>query len=62
MRIMMEKKEKKNKIGIFVFDFLDCEEKYWNFEAIFYIRITKGFIYKIFPSLCCVYFGPASLP
>ena len=35
--------ERKNKIEIFVFDFLDCEEKSWNFEAVVYVRIAKDF-------------------
>ena len=38
-----EERKKKNKIEIFAFDFLDCEEKSWNSEAIFYIRIAKDF-------------------
>ena len=37
------KKEEKNKIDIFTFDFLDCEEKSWNSGVTFYIRIAKGF-------------------
>ena len=37
------KKKRKNKIEIFAFDFLDCEEKYWNSGALFHIRIAKGF-------------------
>ena len=43
---LMVKKEgerKKNKIEIFAFDFIDCEEKSWNSGTIFYIRIAKGF-------------------
>ena len=36
-------KKKRKKIKIFAFDFLDCEKKYWNSEAIFYIRIAKSF-------------------
>ena len=46
----MEKKEskkkkgkKKNKIKIFAFNFLNCEEKSWDYGAIFYIRVAKGF-------------------
>ena len=38
-----KKKEEENKIEIFMFDFLDCEEKSWDSEAIFDIRIAKGF-------------------
>ena len=38
-----KRRKKKNKIKILAFDFLDCEEKYWNLEAIFDIRIAKGF-------------------
>ena len=38
-----ERRKKKYTIVIFVFDFLDCEEKSWDSEAIFYIRIAKGF-------------------
>ena len=38
-----EEKKKKNKIEIFAFDFLDCEEKQWNSGAMLYIRIAKGF-------------------
>ena len=37
-----EEESKKNKIEMFAFDFHDCE-KSRDFEAIFYIRITKGF-------------------
>ena len=39
------KKEERRRrtIEIFAFDFLDCEEKSWNFGAIFDIRIAKGF-------------------
>ena len=36
-----ERKEEQNQI--FAFDFLDCEEKSWDSEAIFWIRIAKGF-------------------
>ena len=59
----MEKKkeERKNKIEIFAFDFLDYE-KSWDSGAIFYIRTTKGFIYKSFSSLHCVYLGAAPIP
>ena len=38
-----EKKEKKNKIKTFAFNFLHCQDKSWDFGAIFYIRIVKGF-------------------
>ena len=38
-----EEERKKNKIEIFAFDFLDCEEKSWNSGAKFYIRIAKDF-------------------
>ena len=38
-----EEERKENKIEIFAFNFLNCEEKYWNSEAIFYIRIARGF-------------------
>ena len=38
-----KKKKKNNKIKIFTFDFLDCEEKSWDSVAVFYIRIAKGF-------------------
>ena len=45
--MMKKKKErrrkKKNKIKIFAFDFLDCDEKSWDSGAIFYLRIAKGF-------------------
>ena len=37
------KKKKKNKMEIFAFNFLDCEEKEGNSGAIFYIRIAKAF-------------------
>ena len=37
------KKKKRNKIKTFEFDFLDCEEKSWDSEAIFDIRIAKDF-------------------
>ena len=37
------KQQKKNKIEIFAFDFLDCEVKSWNSGAIFDVRIAKGF-------------------
>ena len=37
------KKKKNNKIEIFVFDFLDCEDKWWVSGGIFDIRIAKGF-------------------
>ena len=42
---LMEKKKKKNnnKIEIFAFDFLDCEEKSWNSGDILDIGIAKGF-------------------
>ena len=48
----MEKKQERkknnnnnnsNKIEIFAFDFLDCEENSWNSEAVFDIRIAKVF-------------------
>ena len=38
-----KKRTKKNKIEIFAFNFLDCEEKSWDSEAIFDIRIAKDF-------------------
>ena len=38
-----ERMKKKNKIEMFAFDFLDCEEKSWDSGTIFYIRIAKGF-------------------
>ena len=38
-----ERKKKKSKIEIFMFDFPDCEEKSWDSGAVFYIRIAKGF-------------------
>ena len=40
-----EKKEErqKNKIKIFIFDFLNCVKDQWNSGSIFYIRIGKGF-------------------
>ena len=56
-----ERKKKKNKIEIFPFNFLDCEEKSWDPGAIFYIRKAKGFMYKSFASVHCVYLG-ASIP
>ena len=37
------RKTKKNKIKIFAFDFLNCEEKSWDSGTIFDIRIAKGF-------------------
>ena len=37
------RREKKNKIKTFAFDFLDCEEKSWSSGAIFDIRIAKTF-------------------
>ena len=40
---MMKKKKKKNKIEIFSFDFLDCEERLWDSGTIFDLRIAKGF-------------------
>ena len=41
----MEKKKNNsnNKIEIFAFDFLDCDENSWNSGAIFDVRIAKGF-------------------
>ena len=38
-----EERRKKNKIEIFMFDFLNCEEKSQDSGGIFYIRIAKGF-------------------
>ena len=38
-----ERKKKKNKIEIFAFDFLDCEEKSSDSGAIVAIRIANGF-------------------
>ena len=38
-----ERKKKKNKIEIFAFNFLDCEEKSSDSGAIFDIRIAKSF-------------------
>ena len=38
-----EESKKKNKVKIFTFDFLDCDEKSWDSGAIFYIRIANGF-------------------
>ena len=42
---MERKKErkKKNKVEIFRFDFLNCEEKSYDSVVIFYIRIAKSF-------------------
>ena len=37
------RRRKKNKIEIFMFDFLDCEEKSWDSGALFDIRIARGF-------------------
>ena len=37
------KKEERNEIGIFAFDFYNCEEKRLNSGAISDIRIAKGF-------------------
>ena len=37
------RKKEKNKIEIFMFNFLDCEDKSWDSGAIFYIRIAKAF-------------------
>ena len=41
------KKKKKNnnnnETEIFTFDFLDCEEKSWDSEAVFDIRIAQDF-------------------
>ena len=39
-----KKKEENNKIEIFAFDFLDCEEKSGDSGVIFCIRIAKGFL------------------
>ena len=57
-----KKGKKKNKIEIFMFDFLDSEEKSWDSGGMFYIRIAKGFLYKSFASLQCVYLGAAPIP
>ena len=38
-----EEIKKKNKIEIFTFDFLDCEETSWDSGGMFDIRIAKGF-------------------
>ena len=38
-----KERRKKNKIEIFRFDFLECEEKSWDSGGIFYIRIAKSF-------------------
>ena len=38
-----ERKKKKNKIEMFAFDFLNCEDKSWDSGAIFDITIAKGF-------------------
>ena len=56
------RKKKKNKIEISALDFLDSEENSWNSGAIFDIKIAKGFIYKSFVSLHCVYLGTAPIP
>ena len=42
---MLDEKErrKKNRIEIFAFHFLACEEKSWDSGAIFNIKIAKGF-------------------
>ena len=37
------RRKKKKKFEIFVFDFLDCEEKSWDSGDIFYIKIAKSF-------------------
>ena len=37
------RKKRNNKIKIFAFDFLDCEEKSWDSGAVLNIRIAKGF-------------------
>ena len=44
-KVRKKEREKKNnnKIEIFAFDFLDCEEKQCNSGATLYIRIAKGF-------------------
>ena len=34
----------------------------WGGEGHFALGIAKGFIYKRFGSLCCVYLGAASIP
>ena len=38
-----KKKNKKYKIEIFAFNFLDCEQKSWDCGTIFNVRIAKGF-------------------
>ena len=48
--------EKKNKMEIFAFDFLDHEEKSRDSGAIFYIRIANG------ASRHCVYLGATPIP
>ena len=37
------RKKKRSQIEIFMFDFLDPEEKSWDSGGIFDIRIAKGF-------------------
>ena len=43
MKKKKERRKKKNKIDIFAFDFLDCDEKSWDSGALFDIRIANGF-------------------
>ena len=38
-----ERNKMKNKIDIFAFDFLDCEQKSWDSWTIFYVIMAKGF-------------------
>ena len=38
-----ERRKKNNKIEIFAFGFLDCEDKSWDSGAIFDITIANGF-------------------
>ena len=38
-----KKERKQNKMEIYAFDYLHCEEKSWDSVAMFDIRIAKGF-------------------
>ena len=58
-----KERKKNNKIKIFMFDFLDCEEKSWDSGTTFDIRIAQGFSsIRVFATLHCVYLGAAPIP
>ena len=57
-----EGKKKNNKIKIFVFDFLDCEEQSLDSGAIFNIRIAKVCHLYEFCISSLFYLGAAPIP